>query len=372
MAMKLLSLAVGAATAVISSATASSGNTIAAARPLSSSSLGVTPRTLQNAATSSSYAYLDSLSGYSLQYSNCLRVKIPQDSDDDDVDGNVNFYNGAYRAQYSVMAIFQVCGDGNYGSGNQCYDCDYGVEYAMEVNEFLETTLDHWENYCTACQNACGGRRKLEEAADEMDCSTCSNSCMNYYQGGDNGNDETNYMECQAGYEGDDGMQLYYGPQCSDDGQIVIGVFYDDECTIRTKVDTPIEFDYYKFGTATSGCVDCSNGDYGEETCGDMYQDAYHCVNGKDMQGQDDMSACSAVKKAFTVIDYGGVKKRHSGADGFIKIFFGMLLISFVGGFFFLTFTYYVRHRGEKSQPMLSSDDVHESEGEAAHGGTLT
>ena len=71
------------------------------------------------------------------------------------------------------------------------------------------------------------------------------------------------------------------------------------------------------------------------------------------------MSVCSAVKKAFTVIDYGGVKKRHSGRDRFFNISFGLLLVSAVGGFFFLTFTYDIRHRGDKSQPMLSSEDVH-------------
>ena len=54
------------------------------------------------------------------------------------------------------------------------------------------------------------------------------------------------------------------------------------------------------------------------------------------------MSVCSAVKKAFTVIDYRGVKKRHLGRDRFVKILFGLLLVSAVGGFFFLTFTYYI------------------------------
>ena len=56
-------------------------------------------------------------------------------------------------------------------------------------------------------------------------------------------------------------------------------------------------------------------------------------MNGRDRQGErglgeryDGMSVCSAAKKAFTVIDYGGVKKKHSGMDRFIKMFFGVVV----------------------------------------------
>mmetsp|Transcript_20616 Transcript_20616/g.44785 ORF Transcript_20616/g.44785 Transcript_20616/m.44785 type:complete len:360 (+) Transcript_20616:98-1177(+) len=359
MAMKLLSLA-----AAVTAASASSNNNPLAAQP--SHSIGINHRALQDS-NGNSYTYLDDLSGYSLQYSNCVRVKIPQDNDDD-AEGNVNFYNGSYRAQYSVFATFHVCGDGSYNSNDQCGTCDYGVEYAADVNTYLETSLDHWGNYCTACQNSCGGRNRRLDDADaeedvEVDCDTCANDCASYYQ--DDGNDETQYMECAEGIVEDD-MQLYYGPAC-DDGQLVIGVFYDDECTMKTKHDAP-EFDYYKFDTFQSGCIDCSSDD-GQETCNDLYGEALHCLNGKDQTGQDDMSACSTVKKALTVTDYGGMKKRKSGADTFLKVFFTMLLLSFVGGFFFLSYTYYIRHNGEKSQPMLSSEDVHE---DSPDGGTLT
>ncbi|KAL7536636.1 hypothetical protein ACHAXR_010641 [Thalassiosira sp. AJA248-18] len=358
-AMKVLTL-VGAATAV--SAASSSSSRIFGATS--------TPRSLQDD-SGNSYTYLDDLTGYSLKYSNCLRVKIPQDNDDDEVDGNVNFYNGRYHAQYQIYAMFHVCGDGS-GGGDQCYDsCDYGVEYATDMVQYLETSLNHWDNYCNACQEACGGGRKLEDnQAAQMDCSTCSSSCANYYK--DNGNDESAYMECAAGAEDEDGLQLYYGPQCSDDGNIIIGVFYDDECTIKTKHDSP-NFDYYKFGTVGAGCVDCSS-EAGEETCGDLYGDAFHCLNGRDQQGQDDeMSVCKAVSKHLANIDYSGVKKRHHGADTFVKVLVVLLSLSFVGGIFFLTYTYYVRHRGEKSQPMLSSEDVHEEEDPTSQtGGTLT
>lgn len=365
-AMKILSL-VGTVAAASAASSSTAGSS-------SSSRLPMTARSLQDA-DGSSYAFLDDLTGYQLKYSNCLRVKIPQDNDDDAVDGNVNFYNGRYHAQYEVFATFHVCGDGNYGDGNQCYDCDYSVEYATDMGQFLETSLDHWENYCGACQNACGGRKlEEEEQEEEMDCNTCSNECMNYYQGGDaedGANDESAYIECQEGIVDDDGIQVYYGPQCSDDGEIVIGTFYDDECTIKTKHDYP-EFDYYKFGTVSAGCVDCSS-NAGGETCEGLYGDSFHCFNGKDQQGnEDDMKVCSAVKKATTTMDYSSVKKRSSGADTFIKVFLTLSGIGLFMGLFFLSYTYYIRHKGDKSQPMLSSDDVDAPVSEAPPGAHLT
>mmetsp|Transcript_19722 Transcript_19722/g.42291 ORF Transcript_19722/g.42291 Transcript_19722/m.42291 type:complete len:389 (+) Transcript_19722:137-1303(+) len=374
MAMKLLSLAACAAGAVASSSAAADAG---ASAPLSSSSSSSTGRILSSPASSSAtrtlqdegsgytYSYLDDLTGYSLKYSSCLRVKIPQENDDDAVDGNVNFYNGRYHAQYAVYATFRVCGDG-------CDECETGAEYASEAGEFLETALEHWEGYCGNCAAACY-RRRLEEEGDDdaaqLDCDACSAQCASYDGGSDDAADESAYVDCQEGFQDDDGLQLYYGPQCSDDGRLVVGVFYDDECTIKTKHDSP-SFDYRKFGTAADGCVDCSDADNGgADACEDMYGEAYHCLNGKDQTGRDDgTGVCSAVKKAFTVIDYGGVKKRRSGADAFLKVFFGLLLLSAVGGFFFMTFTYYIRHRGERGQPMLSSDDVHEDEDGALGG----
>ena len=329
-----------------------------AASEAASSRITATPaRSLQDGG---GYAYLDDLSGYTLRYSSCVRAKIPQENDDDAVDGNVNFYNGRYHAQYQIYATYHVC--------SSCNECDTDVEYAMDAAEYLQTGMDHFENYCAACQNAC--RRRLDEnngGQDQVDCNVCSSSCGNY--GKDNDNDESAYVECAAGAVDDDGLQLYYGPQCADDGALAIGVFYDEDCTIKTKHDAP-DFDYYKFGAVLDGCVDCASGD----TCEELYQESFHCVNGNDKQGQDnDMKVCAAVKNSLTTMDYSGVKKRHSGADAFLKVFFFLLVTGLVGGTAFMSYTYFIRHRGERANPILSADDVHAEEmHEPAPGATLT
>lgn len=364
-AIKLISLATAAA--ATSSSAANIPNNPLVQNNSNNNRLGEI-RQLQDG---SSYTYLDDLTGYSVQYANCIRAKIPQENDDDAVDGNVNFYNGAYRAQYQIYATFHLCGDGS--SSDQCSVCDYDVEYTTDVNSFLETSMNYWDNYCDSCMNNCR-RRKLEDNAaneeEEVDCSEC-NACKNYGNSNNDDGDETNYLDCQAGIE-EDGMQLYYGPQCSDDGEIVIGVYYDDECTIKTNHDSPNNFNYYKFGTLSEGCINCST-NQGAESCTDLYGEAYHCVNGNDKTGQDnEMNACAKVKAALRDVDYSNVKKRHSGADAFLKMFFVLLLFGMIGGFFFLSYTYYIRHTGDKTGSLLSSDDVHVPETTQAEGGTLT
>jgi len=358
-AMKLLSL-VGAATAAASagSSSSSSSSIMAVAATASSqlsrrtSSSAISPaatRTLSDA-DGNDYAYLQSLSGYSLQYSHCVRVKIPQESDDDAVEGNVNFYNGRYHAQYSIYATFHLCGDGNYDSSNQCSAsaCDYDVEYAVPMDEYLQTSLQHWQR---SCEN------------DGSSSSSCS-----YFGDDAAADDESQYTECVAAFQ-EDGMQLYYGPQCSDDGSsIVVGVFYDNECTIKTKYESP-SFEYNKFRAVESGCVDCSS-DMGQNTCSTFYGGSYHCMNGKDQRGQDDkMSVCSTVKKAMTSVDYSGVRKRHSGADLFLKVFLAFMTLSIVGLFLFASYSYFYQHKLAERDTMKSNDGDYNLTGYEGEGG---
>ena len=84
-------------------------------------------------------------------------------------------------------------------------------------------------------------RRRLEDAA-EVNCDACSESCANWGRNDNNIANKSNYVECQAGFEDDDGLQLYYSPQCSDKGQIVVVLFYGNECIIKTKYDL-LDFD---------------------------------------------------------------------------------------------------------------------------------
>mmetsp|Transcript_26648 Transcript_26648/g.41800 ORF Transcript_26648/g.41800 Transcript_26648/m.41800 type:complete len:327 (+) Transcript_26648:97-1077(+) len=242
------------------------------------------------------------LSGYSLQYSTCLRTKIA--SDDDAVEGNSYYVDGAYRAQYNLYATFRLCTD----QGNGKCDCDDSVEYATEMENFLGSSLN--------------------------------------YLGGAGGGDETDYLECTYG-GAENGVDYYLGPQCSEERELVIGTYYDEDCTVKASYSTP-SFSYDTFSSIESTCQDCSNGG-----CDEVYQDAHQCVNGRDATGNDDEGICSAAKRATTAVDYSRVKHRHAGAVLFVKVFVGMLVIGLIGGAMFLTYTYYLRHRGDRAEHLV-------------------
>jgi hypothetical protein len=318
--MKLLSVMGAVATAAITEA--KSFNTF----PMAT-------RYLQDE-SGNSYAYLDDVSGYSIQYHSCVRVKLPTDNEDDQAEGNVYFYNGRYHAQFQRYATFHLCRN----DGMQC-SCDESVEYTTEMNQFLKKTLQYFDNYCT------------------------EGDCGNYYNG--DYEDESQFLACSMGHQDEDGNQYYYAPQCDDSSSgIVIGVFYDDECTIKTKNSAP-DFKYFKFQYVQNTCVDCAEAGY----CDEIYQDSYHCINGKEASGKQgsDLDVCGTVKKLLYNHEYNSVRTRHSGEKVFLIVFFSLVALSAIGGFIFLSYTYYIRHRNG-GDALLNSDQL---SGEAAPG-TLT
>ena len=278
-----------------------------------------------------SYAYLDDISDYSIQYSSCIRVKLPNEYDDDQAEGNVNYYNGRYHAQYKRYATFHLC----RSDGMQC-SCDESIEYTTDMNNFLQNSLNYFDNYCA------------------------NGNCNNYNNdGGDE--DESAYLECAAGHMDDEGNQYYYAPQCDENSNgVVIGVFYDDECTIKTKNSAP-DLKYYKFQVVENTCVDCGEANY----CNDIYQDSYHCQNGNEvsgMQEDNDLNVCSTVKKYLYNHDYSSVRTRKSGERAFLKVFFSLLVLSIVGSALFLSYTYYIRHRNG-GDALLTSDQLEAAPG---------
>lgn len=161
------------------------------------------------------------------KFSKCIRVKIPQNNDDD---GNAYFYNGAYRSQTIAYASYFKCDKGCDGT------CDPTTAYVAELDGVVEQALGYSEGYCNACANNC--RRRLEEEGEEeqqneeqnyqVNCNTCATECKKLNGNGSNGSDESGYLECQYSYTDNDGLDYYSAPTCSmDGGSLVMGLFYD-------------------------------------------------------------------------------------------------------------------------------------------------
>lgn len=281
---------------------------------------------------------------------NCFRMKIVGNNDDD---GNSYFYNGAYRAQYERYISYYIC-----ESGGTCQ------EYVSDLEAYLEQTVVYVESWCSSCAAQCRrrldatmaaaeGGRQLDENADAADaaeeettvnCKTCASDCklLNTNKG-NSGMDESGYLACQAGnYEGD--IQYYTAPQC-ENGRVVIGHFYDNECTIKTNTLTDVGFSYNTFQTIENIEVNCSV----SNACANLVANSVSCDNSAN--GQQDSNVCKASAAAGRVYTY------------YTKPFFKEvpigLIVFLVGAvtslFGFLSYTYYVHHSRTRI-PMATLD----------------
>jgi hypothetical protein len=273
------------------------------------------------------------MSSYTLRTGTCFRSKIQNDNDDD---GNVYFYNGAYRAQYHRYISYELCSE-NYG----CH------KYVSEVEDFLESTVEFVQNYCTSCANTC---RRLEEQQQQegqvaANCNSCKDQCS-AMQNNNGSTDAANYIQCQAGANNGD-VQYYTAPQC-EDGKLVIGHFYDDECTIKTQSMVDEGYSYATFRTIESMYIDCSLSD----VCADLAEEAVFCDQGY-AEDEEDSRLCKAAEQAARVQTYYKkpfIEKIPIGLIIFLFLALGVL-------FGFLSYTYYVRHiRHKEKKPMAEQE----------------
>ena len=331
------------------------------------------------------YQYMEDLTAYQMQFGRCVRVKVPDEGDDD---GNSYFYNGHYYTQGMQFASVYLCDSYSADSENQCGVCDTSKEYVTDLATYLETSLEFAARMCESCEAQCYNRRKLEDGEEEeeeredqewmnVNCNTCVNTCskMNFnYNNGDededenqenNVYDETQYLECQEAFQDENGIQIYAGPQCNSDGDIVIGFYYDDECMVKSSsASMGFGFQYDTFRGLQNICLSCNAYGNGEDdVCQELYEEATHCSNGKDLTGEEeDMPICKTYEKAHQVHHYG--KRRRDWRLAEI-----IIAVVVVGGFFWafltLSWTYYLRHRAHKASakvPLTKEDHISEPE----------
>lgn len=292
-------------------------------------------------------------------YGKCVRVKVKEDNDDD---GNSYFYNGAYHSQTMGYASVYIC-DSSGSSSDQCGVCDKSVEYVMDLADYLQQTVKYVQAYCSTCQNEClegydddgNGNQDDDTANIYADCDVCVDHCT-YLTNGNDGTDETEYLDCQAAYMVDD-IQVYSGPTCNGEGQIVMGLFYDEYCTIKhanEEEDFSATFAYNTFLTIESMCYDCSNGGLCQNMVGGSITCDYD--NSQDDNG-DVCSKYSQVSKEWQYAD----SKAHTSPWVTLLIMAAVILVVV---FTFLSYTYFVRHNSssQKKEPLI----LEPSESEAA------
>jgi hypothetical protein len=279
---------------------------------------------------------------FTIRQGNCFRMKIENNNDDD---GNAYFYNGAYRSQYNRYISYSMCN--NYGSGT----CR---EYVIGLNDYLEQTVPFVQNWCNSCSENCRRLRLLQEDAQmTVDCSACVNDCKLLNNNKDSsGADESDYLGCLEAANDENGMNYFTAPQCESD-RIVIGRFYDDECTIKTTTISDGGFSYNTFATIEHMSLSCKADN--SETCNELYANAVAiCENGvaTDADDQDAMNVCKAAAAAGRVYQY--YKKPFFNKVPITLICILLFGVTFILGF--LSYTYYVRHRRSAMIPMAALD----------------
>lgn len=264
----------------------------------------------------------------SLKPGSCFTLKIAEDNDDD---GNSYFYNGAYRAQHQRYAAAIVCDSEGV--------CDSSKEYVLDLDTYLEYMTNYVKNYCYACANNC--QRRLEDEEDNenananvaVDCETCADACASYSANANQGVDETEYLECQYAMADND-ISYYSAPQCGSNGDVVIGLFYDDECSIRSGSSYDRDFSYSTFSAIQEMSLDCTTG-----ACDELFQNAIYCEDGS-ANDNDNNKLCSRAMNASRQHIY--YKKPWYRKANFIMAV--SLVVLFGAAFLFLSYTYYFRH----------------------------
>lgn len=305
-----------------------------------------------------------------MRFGKCVYIKIPENNNDDGAEGNSYFYNGRYYAQHQAMVSYSYCVAGGDG-GNTCPAYCLAPEkyYVTDIQTFLEPRIEYLQNYCQACQNQCRRRRRLEDqqAEDdvEVDCNSCGTTCQYVNDGNNNGVDESNYMDCQAAYVNEDGKQLYSAPGCNNDGRIVIALYHNDECTVKSSTEySEAGFGYSYFTSVQDLCVDCQQA---EGVC-DIEDSTICDSDGNTLQGDDDgMKICSKFYQATKEYTYGKRKKKLYW-EGYVIL--GFLLMTCICT---ASYTYFIRHRKSPAAkaPLSSADGQTSTPSATTAGGTL-
>mmetsp|Transcript_6331 Transcript_6331/g.14118 ORF Transcript_6331/g.14118 Transcript_6331/m.14118 type:complete len:362 (+) Transcript_6331:44-1129(+) len=175
----------------------------------------------------------------------------------------------------------------------------------------------------------------------QVNCNSCVSECSSMLQNYYEGNDETAYLGCNAAYADENGLQYYSMASCGEDGGLRIGLFYDDECTVKKDDVTGYgeNFAYDTFLATQNICMSCADG-----ICDDMEQ-SLECLDGKNQNYNvdDEMYACKAYKKAAKEWTY--AKARGDKKVGLI-----VLSLLLIGLFLMGAYTYFVRHKRQEEK----------------------
>lgn len=233
------------------------------------------------------------LANYSVKFQGCHSQVIFNDN----ADGN-----GDAMMIEQGLARFRLCASDSCNA-NDAYGCSSGAEYLVDMGTFAdawtEAQMNAQEYECEKARENCGC-----DADDVDDADTCEYQCMtnlgmSYCIDEEDEQEQfevQRYLECaQMEINNDDdanaNVELFIGPYCSSDGSaILLGVFTDDTCSVRTSTSTYATYNggvtlpYSSKSIVNLNCMSC------KEPSDDAEQDEYNYNNNADAQDADEVT----------------------------------------------------------------------------------
>ena len=140
---------------------------------------------------------------------------------------NYDYRKGkSYETNYESYFAFYTC---------KGWSCDKTIERAIRIDDYFTATSGCVQDYCAQC----------DDESCSLNCEVYANMTSDY------GN--STYNGCSA-TTSSEGLRYYYGPQCTDNGDVTMGYFFDRHCqlnaTRRRNIYSPesfISFDVFSF-----------------------------------------------------------------------------------------------------------------------------
>jgi hypothetical protein len=229
------------------------------------------------------------LADFTLRFEKCQFVKMFDDAlaQDQDADSPLALKH---------FVVFKLC--------DSCESCNVYGSYVLEVDEYLEYTIENQreglETMCQTCNQQCND----ENVNDDESCGDCVQLCNQYENLEANGLiDAADYTTCQLWQpvEGNaDGQPYYYvGPRCNSGNSIDIGVFSDQNCwepvddvDIEDLLGAKLSYHLLRHTSSSTDkvCLACAEGAYAadadqdaadgdnvNEMCENLYDGAAKC-----------------------------------------------------------------------------------------------
>jgi hypothetical protein len=268
------------------------------------------------------------LSGYSMKFQGCHHVQ----QWNDDADGEDDIKISTQR-----LVRFRLCPASSCSAGvSSGCDSNYG-DYVVDMETYLQAYLSQMQqNYMNNNgRQLANGQNYNIDISSYMSCQAMSNN--NNRQLSNSGN-----------YYYSSDVQYYIGPYCAEQGgEIHIGVFLDDTCTVFADEGyevfkmqhNGVELPYASQSVVNLQCMACGGYDQVNEYCSNIYKVAGKCETKMSVYYPNE-SACAYISGIKIIREDGVIRTSATHKSKTASVFIGLFLTAAV---LLAGYVYYLR-----------------------------